>query len=454
VSQLSHHNSSTRRDALTGLQQLISAHPAEARRHTALLLEALTPRLSDGEPSVRTALLTTLRGAVLPALGPSALNPFMPLLMAHVSAALTNLSADVRFDALAVLGAVTEAAPELMATQQQLSAALAHYTGLLSRANRGKSVKSQALLGLLKVVASLDKFLQAALGAAGSSSNGSNAASLAAAAAGGGEDAAGILSSSGDDSPMLLMSHRAVQAPTAACQVPSAARLLQLYCPVLAADSSKETKAKSSSSSSKQQQGGTVAEATACSADSSSRPLQQQVLSLLDVLFDCWSEAAPGSLSTAPEAESAQVLVHILNSTQLIMSHFNPLTPAPDGAAAATTNTISLGACLGSPNAGCPGFDTRRDQMQWLQQAAAIVLPKLLKAFPVAPPTTRSLSGPLWDLLQRFNMLATQLLSGFMAAGVIWPAQQQQQQQQQQGVPVALQQQEWQQRLLEFMAGE
>lgn len=96
---------------------------------------------------MRAALLTTLRTAVLPALGPSALSPFMPLLMAHVSAALTNLSADVRFDALAVLGAVTEAAPQLMGQQQQLGAALAHYSGLLSRANRGKSVKSQALTG-------------------------------------------------------------------------------------------------------------------------------------------------------------------------------------------------------------------------------------------------------------------------------------------------------------------
>jgi hypothetical protein len=69
----------------------------------------------------------------------------MPLLLAHVSAALTNLSADVRFDALAVLEVVTEAAPQLMG--QQLGVGLAHYTGLLSRANRGKSVKSQALSG-------------------------------------------------------------------------------------------------------------------------------------------------------------------------------------------------------------------------------------------------------------------------------------------------------------------
>jgi hypothetical protein len=145
VSQLAHHNTATRRDALTGLQQLVISHPAEARRHTALLLEALAPRLSDGEASVRTTLLTTLRCAVLPALGPASLSPFMPLLLAHVSAALTNLSADVRFDALAVLEAVTEAAPQLMAAQ--LGVGLAHYTGLLSRANRGKSIKSQALSG-------------------------------------------------------------------------------------------------------------------------------------------------------------------------------------------------------------------------------------------------------------------------------------------------------------------
>eukprot|EP00775_Hariotina_reticulata_P010124 gene10124-10282_t len=145
VAQLSHHNANTRKDALTGLQQLLLSHPLEARRHTALLLEALATRVSDGEQQVRTALVPLLRTAALPAVGPTALQPFLPMFLAHLSAALTHLSADVRLDALAVLEALTEAAPALLAADANLLAVLKHYTGLLSRANRGKSVKQTIL---------------------------------------------------------------------------------------------------------------------------------------------------------------------------------------------------------------------------------------------------------------------------------------------------------------------
>lgn len=496
VAQLSHHNSSTRRDALTGLQQLLAAHPAEARRHTATLLEALAPRLSDGEGPVRAALLTTLRAAVLPALGPSALSPFMPLLMAHVSAALTNLSSDVRCDALSVLEAVTESAPQLMAQQQQLSAALAHYAGLLSRANRGKSVKSQALTGLVKVVGSLDRFLQLALGGT-STSGAAGTAGAAAAAAGGDGDAAGFAfgsgnGSSGEQCALLLQAQRAAAAPAAASQVPSGAWLLQLYCSGFSAGNTgtkpKQQQGRSGSSSgsqhNKQQQqpseqsAGADGDGSSGSGSGSGKQLQQQVLALLEVLFDCWSEAAPGSLSTAPELESAQVLVHILNATHLIMRHFSPAGSNNSSSSSGSSNhpdapptsaLIAAAAAGGVQEVLCPGFNTRRDQLQWLQQAAGLVLPKLVKAFPVAPPATRGLSVALYDLLQRFNMLGMQLCSGFMAAGVAWPAQQQQQQrqhersqqQQQQhavgadggGMAVGVVLQEWQQRLLDFMTG-
>jgi len=45
---------------------------------------------------VRTALVDLLRDAVLPRLGAAALQPFLPLLMAHICAAMTALAPDVR----------------------------------------------------------------------------------------------------------------------------------------------------------------------------------------------------------------------------------------------------------------------------------------------------------------------------------------------------------------------
>jgi hypothetical protein len=202
------------------------------------------------------------------------------------------------------------------------------------------------------------------------------------------------------------------------------------------------------------------------------------VLSLLDVLYDVWSEAAPGSLSTAPEAEATQVLLHILSASHLLISHFSPnassssssTAPSSAGSAAAaggvggsgfslTITTTSGGGALSSGGPLCPGFNTRRDQLVWLQQAACIVLPRLTKVFPVNPPASRGLGPALYDRLQQFNLLGMQLCAGFMASGVSWPPQQQHKQQrgqlQQQEGPgvVGVQQQEWQQRLLSFMTG-
>jgi hypothetical protein len=255
--------------------------------------------------------------------------------------------------------------------------------------------------------------------------------------------------------------------------VPSAAALLQLYCPAAAGAGAGNSNRPASGrgSSQKQQDAAAAASAAAAAAadgiDASSRPLEQQVLNLLEVLFDCWSEAAPGSLSTAPETESAQVLVHMLSSTQAIMTHFSPtaVTAAAAEPGNGSSSSFSALQSAGSSGAICPGFDTRRDQVAWLQQAAGIVLPRLTKAFPVTPPATQGLGVGLFDLLQRFNLLAMQLCAGFMAAGVVWPPPQQQkrkqqQQQQQQHWEQQQhmdgqqqQQQEWHTRLLEFMAG-
>ena len=341
----------------------------------------------------------------------------------------------------------------------------------------------------MKVVASLDKFLTVALAAVGSSSS----STLPAAGA---SDAPG----SDGDVLLLLQGQRATAAPAGAAQIPSVSLLLQLYCPaaagtVAAAGSGgRWTPGKGGSSSSSHKQGAHTSSAAAAAggggveapiSSSSSKPLQEEVLSLLDVLFDVWSEAAPGSLSTAPEAEATQVLLHILSASHLLISHFSPTASSSSSTAASYTGSAgaaggvggsdasltiitSSGVAFGSGGPLCPGFNTRRDQLVWLQQAACIVLPRLTKVFPVNPPASRGLGPALYDGLQQFNLLGMQLCAGFMASGVSWPPQQHKQQrgqlqqqeqwgQQQGGMEGpgvgGVQQQEWQQRLLSFMTG-
>ncbi len=60
------------------------------------VVEQLAERMADPDAGVRAALQALLSGTVLRELGAGALAPFLPLLMAHVSAAMTNLAAPIR----------------------------------------------------------------------------------------------------------------------------------------------------------------------------------------------------------------------------------------------------------------------------------------------------------------------------------------------------------------------
>ena len=60
------------------------------------VVERLAERITDADAGVRAALRALLTSAVLPGLGPGPLAPFLPLLMAHVSAGMTHLAAPIR----------------------------------------------------------------------------------------------------------------------------------------------------------------------------------------------------------------------------------------------------------------------------------------------------------------------------------------------------------------------
>ena len=61
------------------------------------IVEKLAEHLADSDAAVRAALRELWRDVVLPGLGPAGLAPFLPLVMAHVTSAMTHLSAPVRY---------------------------------------------------------------------------------------------------------------------------------------------------------------------------------------------------------------------------------------------------------------------------------------------------------------------------------------------------------------------
>lgn len=60
------------------------------------VVEKLAERMADTDAGARAALRDVLRDVVLPGLGAAGLAPFLPLLMAHITSAMTHLAAAVR----------------------------------------------------------------------------------------------------------------------------------------------------------------------------------------------------------------------------------------------------------------------------------------------------------------------------------------------------------------------
>ena len=294
LSQCGHYNDKVRRDAIAGLAELAQAHPAEARRHATQLMGAAAECIGDSDSRVRTALRDALSSAIFPALGAPALGPFVPLLMAHVGAALTHLADAIRADALAFLELLTQWRPDLVASMG-LAQGLQHYAALLSRGSRGRSIKAGSLGSLAAIVASLERFLARTVGAA-----------------------AGIASDIGH-------SKDSVPAAMGAAVEREHEEYLQrvLYwrrCawPQLAAPGPMGQVATAAEGSS----GGGMAgsrEDTALGAPAAGGTgVQAAAVALLDHLVQCWTECAPGSLAELPDPVTAQCLAGILRCCELL----------------------------------------------------------------------------------------------------------------------------------------
>ena len=187
--QSGHYSDKTRKAALAGLADLLHRHPQELERHAGhagQLLTKLAERVGDGESAVRQALRSLMRERVMPLLSAGAVRPFMPVVMAHVSSAMTNLCMEVRLDALSFLDVLMDFVPQLVSgidglsslssssTSPSLSAAggslaaarggflapcLQHFCDLLGQGHRGRSIKSQSIASLLKIIQSLNRWV-------------------------------------------------------------------------------------------------------------------------------------------------------------------------------------------------------------------------------------------------------------------------------------------------------
>lgn len=111
LQQTSHHNSKVRKDALTGIRDILIKYPAELRLHKLAVVEKLRERISDDDKLVRETLYQLLKSVIFPGCKEENQGPFISLMMAYIFNAMTNLAIDVRLMAFKFLDLVIQHYP-------------------------------------------------------------------------------------------------------------------------------------------------------------------------------------------------------------------------------------------------------------------------------------------------------------------------------------------------------
>ncbi|KAI4881546.1 hypothetical protein NFI96_014884 [Prochilodus magdalenae] len=134
LSQLHHYNSSVKQGALVGLRELLSAHPSLVEQHASVVLTEVAALFTDKDAVVRAAAVRLLR-FVAQCIPAERVAPFFPLLSAHLTCAMTHISAGIQEDALRVLDVLLEHYPALLS--QRHTVLLTNFLELISHRRLG-----------------------------------------------------------------------------------------------------------------------------------------------------------------------------------------------------------------------------------------------------------------------------------------------------------------------------
>ena len=157
-----HHNDKARRRALQGLLSLFTRHPGELTANLSDVLATLAARVADPDAAARSALLALWDEGVAPHVSEPQLAPFVPLLMAHTTAAATDLAVDVRLDALRFLERLMAACPRVVAARYA-GVLLRLFAGAVAPDQRARTLKARSLATLAATITHLRHVLEGLL---------------------------------------------------------------------------------------------------------------------------------------------------------------------------------------------------------------------------------------------------------------------------------------------------
>ncbi|EGG21054.1 hypothetical protein DFA_00927 [Cavenderia fasciculata] len=174
LTKMKHYSDTVRKEAVTGLRDLIRQHPVIVSMHTAAIMNRVVEVVNDTDRNVRTAV-HNLIPHLLPLVDSVMMTPFIPLFTIYISAGMTHLRTTIRMDALHLFEMLMDHYPQQIT--QQCIQMLPNYMDLLKRVtisnsmtmtllqankapNKAVSVKTLALNSRLLILRSMFKLIQ------------------------------------------------------------------------------------------------------------------------------------------------------------------------------------------------------------------------------------------------------------------------------------------------------
>ncbi|XP_062570246.1 testis-expressed protein 10 homolog [Saccostrea cucullata] len=139
LNQCQHYSTTVRLDAVNGLRELLSSHPALLEHRLSQTIDRISQLMVDKDPVVRSAL-TKLFRQIVPSVPLHKMRPFFPIISAHVCCSMTHICEDIQRDSLQILDIFLEFYPSLIVDQS--SQIIPNFIEQISHQNASKKLNA------------------------------------------------------------------------------------------------------------------------------------------------------------------------------------------------------------------------------------------------------------------------------------------------------------------------
>lgn len=146
LSHLSHFNASMRNDGISGLEELLRRDRDALLASFSAIVDRLAPIFTDKDENVRKAARTLMR-KIFAHVVVDQMEPFFPLVMAHLCCAMSHIDEGIRRDSLDVVDVCLQFYPSLVV--RDVNRVLDHFLLQISAKREGQNLSGHATSALL-----------------------------------------------------------------------------------------------------------------------------------------------------------------------------------------------------------------------------------------------------------------------------------------------------------------